>query len=98
MILVLNKIDLVPSHVTLAWKFYFEEKYPNIRVILFTSYPSYNLRMSAGGSSTGWLLIIIIIYHSIVYIIDKFSYMHAYQFFLHVSKNSRPRIASAQTW
>lgn len=50
MILVLNKIDLVPSHVVLAWKLYFEEKYKNIRVILFTSYPSYNLRMSAEGS------------------------------------------------
>lgn len=44
MILVLNKIDLVPSHIVLAWKFYFEEKYKDIRVILFTSYPSYNLR------------------------------------------------------
>lgn len=28
----------------LAWKHYFEEKYKDIRVILFTSYPSYNLR------------------------------------------------------
>lgn len=47
MILVLNKIDLVPSHIVLAWKRYFEEKYPDIRVILFTSYPSYNLRMAS---------------------------------------------------
>lgn len=55
MILVLNKIDLVPSHVVLAWKCYFEDKYKNIRVILFTSYPSYNLRMSTenrGASSS----------------------------------------------
>lgn len=44
MILVMNKIDLVPSHIVLAWKHYFEEKYKDIRVILFTSYPSYNLR------------------------------------------------------
>lgn len=44
MILVLNKIDLVPSHIVLAWKHYFEEKYKDIRVILFTSFPSYNLR------------------------------------------------------
>lgn len=28
----------------LAWKHYFEETYKDIRVILFTSYPSYNLR------------------------------------------------------
>lgn len=46
MILVFNKIDLVSSHVVLAWKHYFEEKYQNIKVILFTSYPSYNLRVA----------------------------------------------------
>lgn len=44
MILVLNKIDLVSSELVLAWKKYFEEKYPDIRIVLFTSYPSYNLR------------------------------------------------------
>lgn len=44
MILVLNKIDLVPSHIVLAWKHYFEHKYKDIRVILFTAYPSYNLQ------------------------------------------------------
>lgn len=58
MILVLNKIDLVPSHVVLAWKCYFEEKYKDIRVILFTAYPSYNLRAATdtgrgAGSSSG---------------------------------------------
>lgn len=46
MILVLNKVDLVPSHIVLAWKHYFEEKYKDIRVILFTAYPSYNLQAS----------------------------------------------------
>ena len=44
MVIVLNKIDLVPSAVVLAWKKYFEEKYTNINVVLFTSCPSYNLR------------------------------------------------------
>lgn len=44
MILVLNKIDLVPSHIALAWKHYFEDKYKDILVILFTAYPSYNLQ------------------------------------------------------
>lgn len=53
MILVLNKIDLVPSHIVLAWKCYFEEKYKDIRVILFTAYPSYNLRMSSDGARGG---------------------------------------------
>lgn len=45
-ILLLNKIDLVDTTVVLAWKKYFEEKYKSIHVILFTSYPSYNLRGS----------------------------------------------------
>lgn len=55
MILVLNKIDLVPSHIVLAWKHYFEEKYEDIRVILFTSFPSYNLRVTSdrSGASGG---------------------------------------------
>lgn len=45
-IILFNKIDLVESEAVLAWKKYFEEKYPEIRVALFTSYPSYNLRGS----------------------------------------------------
>uniref|UniRef100_A0AAG5DCT0 Guanine nucleotide-binding protein-like 1 n=1 Tax=Anopheles atroparvus TaxID=41427 RepID=A0AAG5DCT0_ANOAO len=44
MMLVINKIDLVEAEVVLAWKRYFEHKYPQIKVVLFTSYPSYNLR------------------------------------------------------
>lgn len=39
MILVLNKIDLVPSEVTVAWKQYFMDHYPNIHIVCFTSYP-----------------------------------------------------------
>lgn len=46
-IIVLNKIDLIESEVVLAWKMYFEEKYKDIKVVLFTSYPSYNLRGSS---------------------------------------------------
>lgn len=44
MILVMNKVDLVESKIVLAWKKYFEEVYPNLRVVLFTSYPGYSLR------------------------------------------------------
>ncbi|ETN58214.1 mmr1/hsr1 GTP binding protein [Anopheles darlingi] len=44
MILVINKIDLVEPEVVLAWKRYFMQAYPQIQVVLFTSYPSYNLR------------------------------------------------------
>lgn len=47
LIICLNKIDLVEAPVVLAWKKYFEEKYSSIKITLFTSCPSYNLR---GGS------------------------------------------------
>lgn len=39
MILVLNKIDLVPPEATVAWKSYFTERYPNIHIVTFTSFP-----------------------------------------------------------
>lgn len=47
LIICLNKVDLIEASVVLAWKKYFEEKYPSIKITLFTSCPSYNLR---GGS------------------------------------------------
>lgn len=43
-IICLNKVDLVEAPVVLAWRKYFEEKYPTIKTVLFTSCPSYNLR------------------------------------------------------
>lgn len=43
MILVLNKIDLAPAEVVVAWKHYFLSKFPSIHIVTFTSYPSYNL-------------------------------------------------------
>lgn len=42
-ILVLNKIDLAPASLVVAWKQYFEQKYPNIQVAMFTTLPAYNL-------------------------------------------------------
>ena len=44
MILVLNKIDLAPAPLVVAWKHYFKEKYPSLHILTFTSYPVYNLR------------------------------------------------------
>jgi len=43
LILVLNKIDLIPPELSAAWKAYFSEKFPHIHVVFFTSFPSYNL-------------------------------------------------------
>lgn len=53
MIMVLNKIDLVPAHVVLAWKHYFKKQFPTLHIITFTSFPAYNLRNNATESKTG---------------------------------------------
>jgi ribosome biogenesis GTPase A len=39
-VLVLNKVDLVPPDVVIAWKHYFQSKYPEVNVVCFTSYPN----------------------------------------------------------
>ncbi|XP_060127200.1 guanine nucleotide-binding protein-like 1 [Zootoca vivipara] len=39
LILVLNKIDLAPPSLVVAWKHYFKSRFPEIHVICFTSYP-----------------------------------------------------------
>ena len=38
-ILVLNKIDMVHPSVSVSWKQYFEDKYPDMRVVLFSAFP-----------------------------------------------------------
>ncbi|XP_063372101.1 guanine nucleotide-binding protein-like 1 [Cydia amplana] len=43
MILVLNKVDLVPAAAVIAWKKYLTETCPGLRVVYFTSCPGYNL-------------------------------------------------------
>uniref|UniRef100_A0A6M2DGQ7 Guanine nucleotide-binding protein-like 1 n=1 Tax=Xenopsylla cheopis TaxID=163159 RepID=A0A6M2DGQ7_XENCH len=43
MILVLNKIDLAPAPLVCAWFNYFKDKYPDLHILLFTSYPGYNV-------------------------------------------------------
>ncbi|CAG9790519.1 unnamed protein product [Diatraea saccharalis] len=48
MILVLNKVDLVPASVAVAWYDYFKKTYKYLRVVFFTSCPGYALR---GGTS-----------------------------------------------
>lgn len=44
MILVVNKIDLVPASVVAAWKEHFTTMYPGLQVVYFTCCPGYNLR------------------------------------------------------
>ncbi|CAH1390032.1 unnamed protein product [Nezara viridula] len=44
LIVVLNKIDLAPAPLVVAWKHYLKKKYPGLHIIMFTSFPYYNLR------------------------------------------------------
>lgn len=44
MILILNKIDLAPAPLVLAWREYFKSRYPELKILYFTSFPAYNLR------------------------------------------------------
>ena len=39
MILVLNKVDMVHPSVSVSWKRYFEQNFPEIRVVLFSAFP-----------------------------------------------------------
>ncbi|XP_050676379.1 guanine nucleotide-binding protein-like 1 [Leptidea sinapis] len=48
MILVLNKVDLVPASVVAAWKEFLLKRCPELKVVYFTSCPGYNL---AGSQS-----------------------------------------------
>lgn len=54
-ILVLNKVDLIPGSLALAWKEYFKERFPEIHVTFFTSCPTYNLvtGVIASGEHSG---------------------------------------------
>ncbi|KAL5264124.1 hypothetical protein ACHWQZ_G005265 [Mnemiopsis leidyi] len=38
-ILVLNKVDMVHPSVSVSWKRYFEQNFPEIRVVLFSAFP-----------------------------------------------------------
>ncbi|KAI5730064.1 hypothetical protein M8J76_009593 [Diaphorina citri] len=51
MILVMNKIDLAPAPLVLAWKHYFQSKFPKLTILCFTSYPTYNLRNNIENSN-----------------------------------------------
>ena len=43
LIVVLNKIDLIPSPLVAAWKNYFTTTYPGVHIVYFTSFPAYNM-------------------------------------------------------
>ncbi|XP_053147828.1 guanine nucleotide-binding protein-like 1 isoform X3 [Hemicordylus capensis] len=47
LILVLNKIDLAPPALVVAWKHYFKSRFPDVHVVCFTSYPQQDQDPSA---------------------------------------------------
>jgi ribosome biogenesis GTPase A len=53
MILVLNKVDLAPAPLVLAWKHFFKLRYPALEVLMFTAFPGYNLRQSSSDPKPG---------------------------------------------
>lgn len=52
MIVVLNKVDLVPAAAVASWREYLLSRYPELRIAYFTSCPAYNLR-GATSDKTG---------------------------------------------
>lgn len=38
-IVILNKCDVVPAEIAIAWKHYLLKEYPELEVVIFTSYP-----------------------------------------------------------
>lgn len=50
MVLALNKCDLVPADVLLAWKRYFETHYPGMAIAMFSSFPDAKLAPSKDNS------------------------------------------------
>ncbi|KAH0540036.1 hypothetical protein KQX54_011460 [Cotesia glomerata] len=51
-ILVINKVDLAPPALVLAWREYFSEHYPQLRIVHFTSYPVENLQETLNRQTT----------------------------------------------
>ena len=52
-ILVLNKADLAPPSLVVAWQQYFKEKFPEVSVVCFTSFPKDEKELGAGDGSQG---------------------------------------------
>ncbi|XP_060069703.1 guanine nucleotide-binding protein-like 1 [Ylistrum balloti] len=49
-IIILNKVDLAPPPLVIAWKNFLQEKYEKVHIVLFTSYP--NEALAEGGNET----------------------------------------------
>ncbi|XP_015175406.1 PREDICTED: guanine nucleotide-binding protein-like 1 [Polistes dominula] len=52
MILILNKIDLASPALTLAWRNYFANLYPDLHILMFTSFPNNTLKNNTKDQGT----------------------------------------------
>ena len=76
-ILVLNKIDLAPPALVVAWKYYFKSKFPDLHVVTFTSIPKDEEEMAAAAPGKGcsqfcWE------HYSVFLSIDQYEYILSY--------------------
>jgi ribosome biogenesis GTPase A len=51
-ILILNKVDLAPVELVIAWKEYFKAEFPELSVVFFTSHTS-NLQQTNVDPGSG---------------------------------------------
>ena len=51
-IIVLNKCDLIPANLVVAWIDYFKQKYPLLHVVPFASYAGMKIKISSTGSKS----------------------------------------------
>ena len=59
-VVVLNKVDLAPAALVVAWKHYLTSRYPDVHVVLFTSFPEdSHAQPSANASKKGFKLLTI---------------------------------------
>ncbi|ELT91484.1 hypothetical protein CAPTEDRAFT_2916 [Capitella teleta] len=56
LILVLNKIDLAPPAIVVAWKHYFQTKFPELQIVCFTSFPKDKLELEQAVIDAGKVL------------------------------------------
>lgn len=49
LVLLINKIDLVPIDTLRRWQRYFADVYPGLRVVVFSSFPTITHRVALGG-------------------------------------------------
>lgn len=78
MIVVINKIDLAPRALTVAWKHYLLTKFPELKIVLFSSNPS-EAAYAKGGElqqqRRGTLANVLYLYYLVIFLVPVFCMM-----------------------